>query len=481
LAEKIFEIKGEQIFENEIVRSYFSSFYNTETIKTWTNNKRCMNFLVKIGLSEIFLPETKQTREFIEEVNTSFKLHDYQDFIKRKTSNFLLSNTNSKLMIQMPTGAGKTALAMHSIYDFLRVSEEENPLIVWMAHTDELCEQAIESFKIGWSGAGTKDVNLLRLWGNTNKDLDELPQTPVFAVASFQTANSMIKTNKGKIFDLFLKIRNKSSLLVVDEAHMALAKTYNEAISFFAGNNCKIIGLTATPGRHGIDADAEETENLADYFERNILNLNDFCGDRTPIKYLQDRKILSKVERLVLQTNFDLNFTKSEIKKLESTGLLSDKKLKESGDDIKRTTLIIDQIQKLVERKKKILVFSPSKDSSNIYAALLKAKNIKAESVTGDTSFSKRKRSVENFSDGNIDVLINYGVFTTGFDDPKIDCVVVARPTYSVVLYSQMIGRGLRGPENNGTENCLLVDVLDNISSQPDIEIACNYFANQWK
>ena len=69
----------------------------------------------------------------------------------------------------------------------------------------------------------------------------------------------------------------------------------------------------------------------------------------------------------------------------------------------------------------------------------------------------------------------------TGFDDPKIDCVVVARPTYSVVLYSQMIGRGLRGPMNDGTEDCLLVDVLDNISSQPDIEIACNYFANQWE
>ena len=77
-------------------------------------------------------------------------------------------------------------------------------------------------------------------------------------------------------------------------------------------------------------------------------------------------------------------------------------------------------------------------------------------------------------------MLINYGVFTTGFDDPKINCIVVARPTYSVVLYSQMIGRGLRGPKNNGTEDCLIVDVLDNILNQPDIEIACNFFANEW-
>jgi superfamily II DNA or RNA helicase len=426
------------------------------------------------------LPEKKQKREFTEKIDASFKLHDYQDFIKRKTSNFLLSDDQSKLMIQLPTGAGKTALAMHSIYDFLRVSEEENPLIVWMAHTDELCEQAIESFKMGWPGAGTKEITLMRLWGNTLKDLDQLPNTPVFAVASFQTANNMISSVRGEIFDLFLKIRDNSSLLIVDEAHMALAPTYNDAIEFFAGQNCKIIGLTATPGRHGIDGNTEETEELAEYFNGNIFDLNKFCGGKSPIEYLQDRGILSKVERLVLQTDFKINFTSSEIKKLESTGILSEKKLKESGSDEKRTNLIIDQIQKLVEKKKKILVFSPSKDSSNIYATLLKAKNIRAESVTGETSFNARKRAVTNFSEGKIDVLINYGVFTTGFDDPKINCIVVARPTYSVVLYSQMIGRGLRGPKNNGTEDCLIVDVLDNILNQPDIEIACNFFANEW-
>ena len=105
LAENIIEIKAEQIFEEEIVRSYFN-FYNTETIKTWTISKTCLKFLNQIGLSETFCPR-KLTREFMEEVNTSFKLHDYQDFIKRKTSNFLLTKNKSKLMIQMPTGAGK--------------------------------------------------------------------------------------------------------------------------------------------------------------------------------------------------------------------------------------------------------------------------------------------------------------------------------------------------------------------------------------
>lgn len=485
MAEQIIEVKAEQIFENEIVRSYFSEFFNIKAPNSWKDNKQCKFFLEKIGLSYDYLPEKKQVRKLLETVKTDFNLHDFQDFIKRKTSNFLLNNNNTKLMIQLPTGAGKTALAMHSIYDFLRVSEEENPLIVWMAHTDELCEQAIESFQIGWKGAGTKEVNLLRLWGGTIKnikrDLADMPKGPIFAVASFQTANSMIKTNKESVFELFIKIRKKNCLLVVDEAHMALAETYNEAIELFKGRNSKIIGLTATPGRHGIDEDTDGTKKLADYFEMNILNLNEFCQGKTPIKYLQDRKILSKVERLVLQTNHEINFTAKELKQLESTHILSDKKLKESGDDPERTRLVIDQIWKLVEQEKKILVFAPSKNSSETYAALLKTKGVEAASVTGETSFSNRTRAVKDFSTGDIDVLINFGVFTTGFDDPKIDCVLIARPTFSVVLYSQMVGRGLRGPENNGTESCLLVDVIDNISNQPDIEVACDYFKNEWE
>jgi superfamily II DNA or RNA helicase len=112
---------------------------------------------------------------------------------------------------------------------------------------------------------------------------------------------------------------------------------------------------------------------------------------------------------------------------------------------------------------------------------MLTQEGVKAKSVTGETFSNDRRQAVQDFSDGNLEVLINFNIFSTGFDDPTIDCVIIARPTFSVVLYSQMVGRGLRGPRNGGTENCLLINVIDNIVNLPDIENACNFFDREWE
>jgi hypothetical protein len=71
---------------------------------------------------------------------------------------------------------------------------------------------------------------------------------------------------------------------------------------------------------------------------------------------------------------------------------------------------------------------------------------------------------IEEFRAGRLQFLCNYGVLTTGFDAPKIRAVIIARPTTSVVLYEQMIGRGMRGPLNGGTEECQVIDLQDNIA-----------------
>ncbi len=81
----------------------------------------------------------------------------------------------------------------------------------------------------------------------------------------------------------------------------------------------------------------------------------------------------------------------------------------------------------------------------------------------GSTRPAMRRSLIERFRRGELSVLCNYGVLTTGFDAPKVRCVVVARPTASPILYEQMVGRGMRGPEFGGTERCLVIDVNDNI------------------
>ncbi len=76
-------------------------------------------------------------------------------------------------------------------------------------------------------------------------------------------------------------------------------------------------------------------------------------------------------------------------------------------------------------------------------------------------------------------MLVNYGVLTTGFDAPETRALIVARPVYSPGLYQQMIGRGLRGPLNGGTERCLIVNVADNVAEYGEA-LAFTRFEHRW-
>ena len=387
-------------------------------------------------------------------------------------------------MVQMPTGSGKTWTMMESIYDFLRINKNPNSGVVWMAHTDELCEQAVESFKRGWPNRGTSDVEVLRLWGGNVSRLRNIPDSAFFAVTSFQSAFSMINTRKDDVFHLFSEIKKRNSLLIVDEAHQAKAPTYETSINFIKPYQTSVIGLSATPGRDGIDGDGLETKELSELFDNNLFTIDEFCKDtgKTPIRYLQDKKILSTLSYSQLKTDYSIELNESELISFKETLQLPESFLRRVGEDTGRNTLIIAHIIKLVEeQRKKPLVFASSKDNSDRLASLLVLRGISAKSVTSETSFTDRQKAVQDFKSGVLDVLLNYGVFTTGFDDPTIDCIMIARPTTSIVLYSQMIGRGLRGPLNGGTENCLVVDIIDNIDRQPDIDLANNYFQDYWK
>ena len=102
--------------------------------------------------------------------------------------------------------------------------------------------------------------------------------------------------------------------------------------------------------------------------------------------------------------------------------------------------------------------------------------------VYGDMSQIERKKAIDDFKNKqcNVNIIINYDVLTTGFDSKNIKCVFITRPTKSIVLYSQMIGRGLRGPLMGGNEECLLIDIDDNLDSF-DNETAFIHFNDYWR
>ena len=136
--------------------------------------------------------------------------------------------------------------------------------------------------------------------------------------------------------------------------------------------------------------------------------------------------------------------------------------------DSARTSRIIDTYELQVHQVDPdwpVLVFATSVEHAQTIAALLSTRGVPSRAVSGTTEASTRRRIVEDFRRGDLKVLVNYGVFREGFDAPRTRVIIVARPVYSPNLYFQMIGRGLRGPKNGGTDRCLIINVQDNIDN----------------
>jgi superfamily II DNA or RNA helicase len=110
-----------------------------------------------------------------------------------------------------------------------------------------------------------------------------------------------------------------------------------------------------------------------------------------------------------------------------------------------------------------VLLFAVSVEHAATMAALLSREGISAAAISSETKTGQRRYYIEQFRNGQLRVLTNVGVLAAGFDAPKVRAVYVARPTYAPNTYQQMIGRGLRGPRNGGTEECLLVNVADTV------------------
>ena len=148
------------------------------------------------------------------------------------------------------------------------------------------------------------------------------------------------------------------------------------------------------------------------------------------------------------------------------------------ADDHARSRRIVDAVADLPENWPTLL-FATSVDHAKYLAAMLNDRGILSAAVDAGTSAQERRRRVEEFRNGRIRVLTNYGVLAQGFDAPATRAVVVARPVYSTNVYQQMIGRGLRGPKNGGEKTCLILNVSDNIANF-DTKLAFTQFEHLW-
>ncbi len=501
LAEILYTENGINIFRNKNLRKELLASFGAENLKkvlnvdgsiidalnTYNNfnfgeNSQSKGFLKLLGLPSDGLFDKKVVLEPVEPIIVYKSLYGYQNWIRKSLNNFLKSDVKRKAIVHMPTGSGKTRTMLEAVCDHIRSQENTRITIVWLAHSEELCEQSIESFKELWGKLGTEDALVVRLWGGAKpQKLDIVRVT--FVVASFQTAYKMLSTNSDEQFSIYSNIKSKCTLLVVDEAHQSTASTYKEVIQLFSNHKTKIVGLTATPGRHHVGGDAVETAELSNFYENNKINILDDDGKELsdPIGFLTKKGILAKVYRFQIK-GAEIELSESEIRHMERLLDVPRSVLDRLGKDAKRTNLIVTHAIKLaIEEDMPTIIFAPSKENAIEIATLLKLKDVSAAAITSDTQKFERRQIIGKFKLGDLPILVNFGVLTTGFDAPNIKAVIIARPTTSVVLYSQMIGRGLRGPMMGGEEDCYLVDVKDNLINMPKANQAFTYFDSYYK
>ena len=175
------------------------------------------------------------------------------------------------------------------------------------------------------------------------------------------------------------------------------------------------------------------------------------------------RKILCEVYHKILPSErYELG--PRESRHLREFKELGKDTLRSIGSDERRNSMIISEIQDIRKNgRKKILFFGCSVEHARQIAMLLKvAYNMRVGCIDSRTDMDARARTIEEFRTGDLEVLCNFGVLTTGFDAPNIDCVFVGRPIHSTLLYTQMIGRGMRGVKSGGTDDVIIIDIDDN-------------------
>lgn len=471
LRQKIID-KNQHIFEN-----FSKEEKNRISRLNWNNLEDRIKLIESFG-GEVVNQDAELSKRELHS-NVSFKgenLFPYQNWMRNKILNFLISKNNNTL-IHMPTGSGKTKTSITSIIDYIRHKSPENVTVVWLAHSDELCEQAIQSFMKLWERIGISDCNVWRMWGGF-RELNYEGTGINFIVTSFQTAYKWMISSKNEVFLSFIKIKEKCDLLLIDEAHMSTAETYQQVISNIASFNTKRIGLTATPGRHHINANTDATRELSDFYDNKNLNMTDNEGkiSNNPIAFLQKEGILSTIKtETILGSN--INLTEHLSNDIKQNLEIPSSILEKISLDQQRFLNVANSVFTYAKiQNKQTLVFCPSKDNAVLLSTFLNNKGCHSSSITSDLSMIERREKINDFLEGKIRVITNFNVLTTGFDAPNIEVVIIARPTFSVVLYSQMIGRGLRGPKVGGTKSVTLVNVEDNFNNLPDVHNAFTFF-----
>ena len=335
------------------------------------------------------------------------KLFDYQEDMKERIEKAL--RLHRSVMAQMPTGTGKTYLLTAVIDSFVSNNPMEKVWIV--AHRRELVSQIDETVRKFHSYSASNTSSLL---------------------------SSVKAMSIQWLMRHYDEIEEEPGMIVIDEAHHALAKTYKGMWDRFP--KAKFLGLTATPCRLN---------------GKGFTDLFDVLVQSWSVPEFISKGRLATYDFVSIKSD---GVTQRLIDSLQKRGADGDYQNKEM-DMLLNKKPSIDRLYRSFEefgKDRKGIVYAINISHAQKITKLYQEHGIKVVAIDSKTPATERQQDIEAFKKGDIQVLVNVDIFSEGFDCPDVEFVQLARPTLSLAKYLQMVGRGLRVAK--GKKNCVIID-----------------------
>jgi len=332
------------------------------------------------------------------------KLRDYQERAIAELRSRLMQG-KKRPVIQAPTGAGKTVIAAAIV----KMAREKNKTVLFTVPSLSLIDQTVERFRQN----GITEVGVMQ-------GMHELTdyRMPV-QVCSVQT--------------LARRTIPRADLVLVDECHV-MFKLYDRWMADPEWTKIPFVGLTATPWAKGMGAAGRWDDLIIGTTTAELISL----------KHLSDFKVFAPAHP-------DLSGVKTVAGDYEVKGL---------GEVMDQNNLVADIVTTWLEKgeNRPTVCFAVNRIHAKNIQTQFEQAGVKAAYMDAFTNLHERAEIVKQFENGDVKVICNVGVLTTGFD-ADVRCVILARPTKSEILYTQMIGRGLRTAD--GKDHCIILDHSD--------------------
>lgn len=361
-------------------------------------------------------------------MNAPFKLRPYQQEAVAATLKHFRKSADSAVIV-LPTGAGKSLV----IAELARLARRK---ILVVTHVKELVEQNHAKYQSYGVQGGIFSAGLKRK--------DNQHQV---TFASVQSVAANLE-----------QFKDEYSLIIIDECHRVSGEEdsqYQRIIEQLRQQNkgLKVLGLTATPYRLGMGW-------IYRYHYRGFVRSEEdkpfvHCIYELPLIYMISRGYLTQPE-LVDATVAQYDFS---VLAQNRFGEYAEKDVNELlGKHQRVTRAIIEQVMEFAVERQAVMIFAATVDHAKEITGYLPPEQTAL--ITGATDQRERDELIQRFKQRQLKYLVNVSVLTTGFDAPHVDFIAILRPTQSVSLYQQIVGRGLRLDE--GKKDCLVIDYTGN-------------------